>query len=129
MDLPRESMVREGKNAAVNSKAFPHLKVEYPRRSQQRSGRSGRRMGSAMVTGNCSWREQLCHVLLGVSVSREATIGFDNVEAIDNPNRRNLICTMVIEALSDWVEESVGSEEVEAGSVAILLRSLPIKGS
>lgn len=118
-------MVREGKNAGVNSEAFPHLKFGTLEGASKEVAAQGRRMGSAMVTGNCSWREQLCHVLLGVAGSREATIGFDNMEAIDNPNRRNLICTMV----TDWVEESVGSEEVEAGSVAILLRSLPIKGS
>lgn len=87
------------------------------------------RDGLAMVTGNCSWRKQLCHVLLGVAVSRKATIGFNNMEAIVNPNKRSLICTMVIEALSDWVEESVGSEEVEPGSVAILLKSFPVRGS
>lgn len=68
-------------------------------------------------------------MLLGVAVSRKATIGFNNMEAIVNPNKRSLICTMVIEALSDWVEVSVGSEEVEPGSVAILLKRFPVRGS
>lgn len=89
------------KECRVDSAAFPHLKIEYPRRSQQRSGHSGWRLGSAMVTGNRSWRKYLCHMLLGIETSEEITIGFDNMEAVGNPNKRNVICTVVMETLSD----------------------------
>lgn len=66
-------------------------------------------------------------MLLGIETSEEITIGFNNMEAVGNPNKRNVICTVVMETLSDWVEESVENEEVER--VAVLLRSFPIKGS
>lgn len=42
--------------------------------------------------------EQLCHVLLGVEMSREVTIRLVNMEASGNPNKGNfqysLECTM-----------------------------------
>lgn len=46
-----------------------------------------------------------------------------------NLDKSNLICVLVIEALSDWVEQSMGSEKVEPGSMVTLLRSLSIKGA
>lgn len=83
-------MEREGKNAGVNSEASPNLEVEYSGRSQQRSGHSGERLKLATVRADGSWREPLCRVLLGDEMSRDVTIGFDNMETTGNPNKGNL---------------------------------------
>lgn len=37
------------------------------------------------------------------------------MEAIGNLDKHNLICVVVIEALSDWVKESVGGVEAQPG--------------
>lgn len=51
-----------------------------------------------MVRGNGSWREQLCHMPLGIEMSREVTIRFNNMETTGNPKKGNLHhvleCTM-----------------------------------
>ena len=51
------------------------------------------------------------------------------MEAISKLDESNLICALEIEALSDWVEESVGNGEGGSGSMATLLSDFPIKGS